>query len=207
VYPSTALAQAIAESSDPPQVWVSGSAIGIYGDAGDQILDETAPPGETFLADVVQKWEAATETARAHTRVVLARTGIVLARDGALRPLGLATRFGFGARIGPGTQWWGWISLIDEVRALIHALEMDSIVGPVNLVAPQPVQANDITRTLAKVLHRPHALVLPSPLIRLAMAGADELLLNSQRVHPQTLLTTNFPFHHPDLQTAITATQ
>ncbi|MDR1236762.1 MAG: NAD-dependent epimerase/dehydratase family protein, partial [Propionibacteriaceae bacterium] len=124
------LAQAIAESADPPLVWVSGSAVGYYGDAtGEAELVESSPAGTSFLAQVVNEWERATEPAELRTRVVNIRTGLVMARSGALAPLALATRFGAGARIGRGSQWWPWISLEDEVRAIAFALEEASLRG------------------------------------------------------------------------------
>jgi len=200
---TSALAQAIRAAASPPQVWLSGSAVGIYGNRGDEELDETSSAADTFLARVVRAWEAATESARGVTRVVCARTGIVLGRDGALKPLALATRWGLGARIGRGTQWWPWISLDDEARAIVFALTAPAIAGPVDLVGPEPATAEDISRALARLLRRPHWLVLPTPVIKAVMRGADDLLLSSQRVHPAVLLKAGFTFHHTSAEAAI----
>jgi uncharacterized protein (TIGR01777 family) len=200
------LAEAIAESADPPRVWVSGSAVGYYGDAtGEADLTESSPAGTSFLAQIVGEWERATRPAESRTRVVNARTGLVIARSGALAPLAFATRFGAGARIGPGNQWWPWISLEDEARAIAFALEADSLRGPVNLVGPTPATAEELTRALAKAMHRPHWFVLPTPLIKVAMSGASELLLSSQKVHPAALTKASFTFTHPTPESAIAA--
>jgi uncharacterized protein (TIGR01777 family) len=183
-------------------VWVSGSATGFYGDRGQEEVDETTGPGTSFLARVVQQWEYATRGAADATRVVLARTGIVLGKEGALKPLSTATGFGLGSRIGSGTQWWPWISMADEVGAIIFALT-STLVGPVNMVAPHPATAEEISRTLAKTMNRPHALVLPSLLTKTVMAGADELLLSSQKVKPTALVRAGFRFTQPTLAQAI----
>jgi uncharacterized protein (TIGR01777 family) len=202
---TAAVAGAIAEAAEPPAVWVSGSAVGYYGDAaGDADLDETSPRGTSFLAGVVADWEAATGPAAGVTRVVHARTGVVLGRGGAVAPLALATRLGLGSRIGPGTQWWPWISLADEARAIVFALTAD-LRGPVNLVGPVPATATDITRALATALRRPHWFVLPARAIRVAMAGASELLLGSQKVHPVALAQSGFEFRHATPAAAIAA--
>ena len=193
---TTALAQAIAASHNPPRVWVSGSALGVYGDCGSVDVDETHPAGRSFLAQVVRSWEAATTPAQNAARVVLARTGIVLGKDGALKPLALATRWGLGSKVGPGTQWWGWISLDDEVRAIVFALVTPELTGPVNLVGPTPATSDAICHALARAMGRPYLFTLPSPLIRTVMAGADELLLSSQKAHPSALLRAGFTFQY-----------
>ena len=202
---TTALAQAIAASRNPPKVWVSGSAIGVYGDCGNVDVDENHPAGRSFLAQVVRAWERATAPARDATRVVLGRTGIVLGQDGALKPLALATRFGLGSKVGPGTQWWGWISLDDEVRAIVFSLVTSALEGPVNLVGPIPATSDAICHSLAQAMHRPYLFTLPSPLIRTVMAGADELLLSSQKVRPSALLRTGFTFQYETAGEAIGA--
>lgn len=202
---ATALAQAIAASDDPPRVWVSGSAIGVYGDCGDADVDESSPAGVGFLAQVVRDWEQATSPAQEAARVVLARTGIVLGKDGALKPLALATRLGLGSRVGPGTQWWPWISLPDEARAICFALVTPELAGPVNLVGPVPATSETISRALARAMRRPHIFTLPSPLIRTVMSGADELLLSSQKAHPTVLLKAGFTFQYAEAAEAIDA--
>jgi len=203
VQATAALADAIATSPDPPSVWVSASAVGVYGDRGDAELDETAPAGTGWLAEVVRAWEQATAPARSATRVVLARTGLVLGDTGVLEILAGTTRFGLGARVGPGTQWWPWVALADEARAIAFALVTPQIAGPVNLVGPEPATAATITRTVARTLHRPHWFVLPSPLIKAVMGGGHELLLPSQRVRPAVLLDAGFEFEYADVGTLI----
>ena len=200
---TTALAQAIAASHNPPRVWVSGSAIGVYGDCGNADVDETHPAGRSFLVQVVRDWERATIPAQNATRVVLARTGIVLGKDGALKPLALATWWGLGSKVGPGTQWWGWISLADEVRAIIFSLITQELAGPVNLVGPTPATSDTICHALARAMGRPYFFTLPSPLIRTVMSGADELLLSSQKVRPSALLRAGFTFQYETAEDAI----
>ncbi|MCL2483569.1 MAG: TIGR01777 family oxidoreductase [Propionibacteriaceae bacterium] len=198
-----AIARAIADCADPPQVWVSGSAVGVYGDRGDADLDETSPAGDSFLAAVVRAWERATLPARDATRIVIARTGTVLGPAGLVKILASTTRIGLAARIGPGTQWWPWVSLEDEVRAIDFALSHESVSGPVNIVGPVPATAETITRTVARVLHRPHLLIIPSVLIRLLTGGADELLLASARVRPTALTDAGFTFQTTRAEDAI----
>jgi len=205
VQATAALAQAIAASRNPPDVWVSGSATGVYGDCGNMDVDESHPAGRSFLAKVVRDWEGATAPVRDATRVVLGRTGIVLGKEGALKPLALATRWGLGSKIGPGTQWWGWISLDDEARAIVYALVTQGLEGPVNLVGPTPVTSDDICRDLARAMHRPYLFTLPSALIRTVMPGADELLLSSQKAHPSALLRAGFTFQYDQADQAIDA--
>ncbi|MDR0284327.1 MAG: TIGR01777 family oxidoreductase [Propionibacteriaceae bacterium] len=202
---TAALARAITGAPSPPRVWVSGSAVGIYGDRGDAELDESATGGTGFLADVVRAWEGATAAAQGTTRVVNARTGIVLGAAGALAPLVRTTRLGLGARIGPGTQWWGWVSLEDEVRAITFALDHEELAGPVNLVGPVPATASTITRAVAAALRRPHRLVIPAWAIRLAMGAASELLLDSQRVRSGKLLAAGYEFRHQTPDSALAA--
>ena len=200
------LATAIAASPEPPSVWVSGSAVGYYGDRPGEPLTEDAAPGDGFLAGLVSRWEEATAAARPRTRVVTARTGIVLAQGGALQPLFLTTRLGAGARIGTGRQRWPWISLTDEARAIVHLLTGSDLAGPVNLAAPHPASAADITRELARAMRRPHLLRLPARLLELVMGEpAEELLLADQHVVPRRLLDDGFDFQQPDLSEAITA--
>jgi len=205
VQATSALAQAIAASHNPPTVWVSGSAVGVYGDCGAMDIDERRPAGRSFLAQVVRDWETATAPVRDVTRVVLARTGIVLGKDGALKPLALATRLGLGLKVGSGNQWWPWISLDDEVRAIVFSLATQGLEGPVNLVGPTPATSGTICHELAKAMHRPYLFTLPSALIRTVMSGADELLLSSQKAHPSALLKAGFTFQHDTAEAAIDA--
>jgi len=201
-----AVAEAIAGSSNPPAVWVSASAVGYYGrtvPAG-TVFDEDSPQGVGFLADTVAAWEAATAVAAGRTRIVLARTGLILARTGVLASLYATTRLGLGARVGPGTQWWPWISLADEIRAIEFALATESLSGPVNLVGPTPASAAEITCGLAAALRRPHALVMPSWLLRAALGTvADEFLVSSQPVRPARLEQAGFTFEDSTANSAI----
>ncbi|MEE6280588.1 TIGR01777 family oxidoreductase [Georgenia sunbinii] len=204
VDPTRTIATALAVAADPPTVWVSGSAVGYYGDRPDEVLTDDAAAGEGFLAELVTRWEAATAAAPASTRVVHARTGIVLAQGGALQPLFLATRLGAGARVGTGRQHWPWISRTDEARGIVHLLTESSLDGAVNLASPRPATAEDITRALAAGMGRPHLLRLPAPLLTLVMGEpAEELLLADQQVHPQRLLDDGFTFQQPDLGDAV----
>lgn len=202
------LAGALAKLERPPSVLVSASAIGYYGDRGDERILEDSPPGEGFLPRVAAEWEAALRPAeQIGIRVVRLRTGIVLSREGgALRRLLLPFRLGVGGVLGSGSQWMSWISLDDVVSIIRFALERDDISGPVNAVAPEPVRNSEFTRTLARVLRRPAWIPVPAFALRLLFAGmADEALLASQRVVPARLLAAGFPFRHTQLESAIRA--
>jgi len=201
------LARSLARLDPPPAVLLSGSAVGFYGDRGDEDLDEESPPGEGFLADLCQRWEAATEpAAAAGVRTVFLRTGIVLAAGGgALKAVLPMFRLGLGAKLGSGQQWMSWIAVQDHVDAIAHALETASLSGPLNMVAPNPVTNADYTRTLARVLRRPAVLRVPAPVLRTVMGKemATELFLSGQRARPELLLQSGFRFAHPDLQGAL----
>ncbi len=199
------LAAAMASAEPPPSVLICGSAIGFYGDTGEAIVDESAPAGRGFLADLVRDWEAAAEPARAAgIRVVSIRSGVVLsARGGMLGRLLLPFRLGLGARIGSGAQYLSWISLTDEVRAIRFAIDDDGLSGPVNLTAPEPVTNAAFTRALARALGRPAFLRLPSPLLSAALGEVASELLASARVVPAKLLQAGFTFRDPDIQTAL----
>lgn len=181
---ATTLASAITSASTPPSLFIQGSAVGLYGDRGDEKLTEFSPRGAGFLADVVWQWEAAAGAASStQTRVCCARTGLVVGPGGALAPLKLQTLLGVGGKIGPGSQWWPWISLHDEVRALVYLVSHDTDQTIFNLVGPTPARASELTLALAQALRRPHAIGLPSFAIRWLMGEAGvELLLSSQRV-------------------------
>jgi uncharacterized protein (TIGR01777 family) len=194
-----AIVRGLAELAHPPRVVVSASAIGVYGDRGDEELTEQSPPGEGFLSRVVQDWESeASQAASLGARVVLLRTGIVLAgQGGVLARLCPLARFGLAGPLGSGHQFMSWISLEDEVRAILHVLAGE-VAGPVNLVGPEPVRNRDFARTLGQVVHRPSVLPAPAFLLELALgpAMARELLLASQRVRPEVLLGSGFEFRH-----------
>lgn len=187
---------------------VSGSAIGFYGETGDRVVDETAAPGDDFLARLVVDWEAATHPAAdAGVRVVLARTGIVQsARGGMLKKQLPLFRLGLGGRLGNGAFAMSWITLHDEVRALRFALDDPSLRGPVNLTAPHPVTNAEWTKALGRAVRRPAVLVVPPIALRVAL-GAElvDSLLVSQRVEPRRLLDAGFVFEHPTIDEGLRA--
>jgi len=199
------LATTIAQAENAPSLLVSGSAVGFYGDRGDEELTEFSPRGQGFLADVVEAWETEAQAASSSkTRVCFARTGLVVGRGGALAPLALQTRLGVGGNIGPGTQWWPWISLHDEVRALQYLVTHDTDQTIFNLVGPTPATATDLTTELARALRRPHLLGLPTFAITALMGEAgEELLLSSQRVISQRLDIIGFRFDDLTIADAI----
>jgi uncharacterized protein (TIGR01777 family) len=206
---TTLLAGTLAALQRPPRVLASGSAVGFYGDTGNDTVDEDGPAGTDFLADVVRAWEGATGAAEAAgIRVAHLRTGVVLARaGGVLGQVLLPFRLGLGGRQGSGRQWMSWISRTDEVAAIRHVLDHDDLRGPVNLTAPSPVTNREFAATLGTVLRRPT--VLPTPLLPLRLRYGRELvehlLLVSQRVVPGRLTGSGFTFTHPSLESAIRA--
>ena len=204
---STALlASALAGLDHPPRVLVSASAIGFYGDRGDELLTEESPPGDDFLASLCVRWEAeAAPAAEAGVRVVCARTGLVLSKEGGALPKLLPLfKLGLGGRFGSGAQWWSWITLDDEIRAIAWLLEND-VRGPVNLTAPNPVTNREFTRFLGAVLSRPARLPVPrfGPRLLLGSELADALLFTSARVQPAVLESSGFAFSHSDLEVGL----
>ena len=200
------IAGAIARAVPPPRVLICASAVGYYGDRGDDWLDEQSPPGEGFLADVVQAWEAAAAAAvRTGIRVVQLRFGIVLAREGGALPrLILPFRFGIGGPIGTGRQWQSWITAGDLVRVVRWVLGRSGIAGAVNVVAPGPVRNHELARAVGRVLGRPSAITAPSWALQAALGQMGrELLLFSQRVAPTRLQEDGFVFEHTDVETAM----
>jgi uncharacterized protein (TIGR01777 family) len=188
-------------------VFVSGSAVGFYGDRGDLPVDETSPAGSGFLADLCIEWEAATAPAvEAGIRVAHVRTGLVVARRGGawgrMFPL---VKAGLGGRLGSGRQYWSFVSLSDEVAAIRHVLADDTIAGPVNLTAPTPVTNAEATRAMGRALHRPTVFAVPPFALRLALGDFAEEILTGQRVLPNVLLESGFTFAHPTVETAIAA--
>jgi uncharacterized protein (TIGR01777 family) len=190
---TTTLVTAINAAKSTPAVFLSGSAVGIYGDRGDEELTETSPRGAGFLADVTEAWEA--HASGANCRTVYLRTGLVLGDGGALAPLRLATSFFAGARIGSGQQWWPWISHRDEVRAIVHLVD-SKLVGAVNLVGPTPAHSVEVTRELARIMKRPHLFVIPSFAIGIMGDAGRELLLASQKIRATALEKDGFVFEH-----------
>ena len=204
------IAETLAElGADGPRVLVSGSAIGYYGERGDEELDESSDGGDGFLADICRAWEASTAPAEdAGVRVAHIRTGIVLSGDGGALDWKLMALFklGAGGRFGSGRQWWSWISLHDEVRAIEHLLT-SSLSGPVNLTAPSPVRNAEFVKALGRVLKRPTVVPVPSfgPKLLLGSELARALLLEGQRVMPNTLRRDGFAFDHTDVESALRA--
>ncbi|MFJ2894760.1 TIGR01777 family oxidoreductase [Streptomyces sp. NPDC087218] len=204
---TTAIAEAVASLDTPPKVLLSGSAIGYYGDTGDRAVDEGAPAGEGFLPSVCVEWEAATAAAQeAGVRTVHARTGLVVGREGGawgrLFPL---FRAGLGGRLGNGRQYWSFISLHDEVAALRHILDTESLSGPVNLTGPDPVTNGEVTAAMGRVLHRPTLFAVPAPALRIVLGDFADDVLGSQRVLPGRLLDSGFVFAFPGVDEAIRA--
>ena len=202
------IARAVAAMPVKPRVVLSGSAVGYYGDRGDELLDESSAPGTDFLGTLATEWEgAAAPIADAGVRLVLLRTGIVLSPDGgALEKMLLPFQLGVGGPIGGGRQWMSWISLDDHVGAMEHALFSDTLVGPANLVAPNPVTNAAFATTLGRVLKRPALLPLPGFALEFAYGEmAHATILASQRAVPKALVASGFEFQHPTLEQALRA--
>ena len=200
------LCQTLAGLEQRPAVLVNASAIGYYGDRGDQQLAEDSPAGDGFLPDVCQAWEASTQPAADEgIRVVRLRIGVVLSVDGgALQKMLLPFRLGAGGKVGSGGQYWSWISIDDLVGVIHHALMTESLSGAVNAVAPQPVTNLQFTKTLGRVLGRPTIFPMPAFAARLALGEmANDLLLASARVVPAKLNESGYAFRHPDLESAL----
>ena len=203
---TTNLARALAGAKRKPQIFLSASAIGYYGNRGDEVLTEQSTHGSGFTADLAQDWELATRPAAdAGIRTVSMRVGIVMGKTGgALAKMLPAFKMGVGGRIGTGRQWMSWIDLQDVVGAIQHILRSDLLHGPVNFVAPNPVRNEEFSKTLASVLSRPAIFPVPAFAARLTFGEmADELLLASQRVEPTKLITSGYPFRYPTLKPAL----
>jgi hypothetical protein len=204
---TTLLAGTLARLDAKPKVLVSGSATGWYGVRGDEELDESSSPGAGFLADVCRQWEAAATPARdAGIRTVFARTGIVMSgHGGALKPQKLVWSLGLGGKLGNGRQWVSWISLDDEVGAILHALTADDLEGPVDLTAPEPVTNAQFTKALGHALHRPAVLTVPGFALKTVLGTelAEQMLLGGQRVLPHKLETSGYTFRHRDLDSCL----
>lgn len=199
------IASAMASLDPRPRVLVSGSAIGWYGDTGDRAVDESAPAGHGFLADVVRDWEAAAApAAEAGIRVVHPRTGLVVsASGGAWQRMFPLFRLGLGGRLGSGRQYWSWISLRDEVCALQFLLEQDHLAGPVNLTGPAPVTNAEASSVTARVLGRPALLPAPSFALKIVLGEFSSEVLGSARVMPKVLEQSGFVFQDATLESAV----
>jgi uncharacterized protein (TIGR01777 family) len=202
------IARTVAALDPRPRVLVSASGVDWYGDRGDEVLDETSAPGTGFLADLCHQWEAAADPARqAGIRVAHTRSGVVLSgTGGALKKQLPLFRLGLGGRFGDGRQWMSWISLDDEVAAILHLLATD-VAGPFNLTSPEPVTNGDYTKTLGAAVHRPTLLPTPSfgPKLLLGPELTDVLLYESKRAVPRALLASGFTFRYPALADALRA--
>jgi uncharacterized protein len=190
-----------------PAAFVCASAVGYYGARGEEILEESAPPGEGFLADLCVAWEAeAARAAEVGARPVSLRFGVVLAREGgALQLLAKVFRLGIGGRVGDGSQWFSWIDVDDAVGLIRRALDDVRARGPLNAVAPHPVRNRDFTRALARALHRPAAIPVPAFLVRTALRELSQELLGSRRVVPRAALSLGHTFTHDEIESALAA--
>lgn len=200
------LSETLASLTQPPRVLVCASALGYYGDRGEEVLREDSGAGSGFLAEVCQEWEAAAEPARQkEIRVVHLRMGIILSpTGGALTQMLLPFKLGLGGKIGSGEQYWSWVSVEDVAGAIHHALVTDALRGPANTVAPNPVTNLEFTKTLGRVLRRPTIFPMPAFAARLALGEmADELLLSSARLEPAQLVASGYKFRHPQLEGAL----
>lgn len=200
---TTALAEAIAATGRQIHL-VNGSAVGYYGDRGDEVLTEESQGGSGFLAELVRAWEGATEPARAAgAPVACVRTGIVLAPQGdAFKPLLLLTRLGLGGPLGNGRHYWPWITLPDEVRAILHVID-HRLEGPVNLTGPQPAPQREIVAEMGRQLHRPTLLPAPAFALRAVLGEMSSDILSSQRALPRRLLDSGFEHEHASLPDAV----
>ncbi|MGZ4609586.1 MAG: TIGR01777 family oxidoreductase [Actinomycetes bacterium] len=202
------IATAMAAAEPRPRVLLSSSAIGYYGTPGEQVVDEDAPAGDTYLARIAAAWEDATEPARlAGIRVVTTRTAVVLSAEGGAfgRRLLPLFKLGLGGRLGSGRQWWSWVSIDDYVRAMRFLLEHEEIEGPVNISAPEPIRNADLTKAMGRVLHRPAIFWAPGFALKIPLRDFAEDLLGGQRVAPRRLLDAGFTFAHPSFEPALRA--
>jgi uncharacterized protein (TIGR01777 family) len=203
------VARTLAALDQPPAVLLSASAIGYYGDRGDEVVTELSPAGDDFLAGLVQQWEAGARPATdAGIRTVNMRTGVVLAGHGGILPrMALPFRLFVGGRLGSGRQWMSWVSLDDVVGAVRFLIDRTDLAGPVNVTSPEPVTNREMAAALGRALHRPAAVPVPAFAPRLALGRemADSLLFASQRVRPGVLIDAGYPFVHPQLDGALAA--
>jgi uncharacterized protein (TIGR01777 family) len=208
VQTTSLLAKTIAMLDSPPEIFLNGSAIGYYGDRGNEVLTESSSPGEGFLADVCKQWELAVEPAKnTKVRCAILRTGVVLSsKGGSLKTMLLPFKLGLGGQIGSGEQYMSWISIEDVLGAIFHIIQHKNCEGVFNLSAPEPVTNKEFTVTLGKVLNRPTFLPFPLLPARLIFGEmVDALLLSSTRVKPKRLLESGYKFLYPQLESALRA--
>ena len=202
------LCNCLTKLSQPPKALISASAIGYYGDRSDEVVTEESAPGSGFISELCRDWEAATnEATKIGIRVVNIRIGIVLSRTGgALAKMLTPFKLGSGGAFGNGQQYMSWITLTDLVNSIHHILIKEELSGPVNLVSPNPVTNKLFTKTLGRVLRRPTVMTIPAFVLRTTLGEmAEEMLLSGQRVHPQKLVESGYPFSHPQLKEAFNA--
>jgi hypothetical protein len=200
------LSSALAQTEEKPRVFISGSAIGYYGNRGEETLREESAPGAGFLAEVCQDWEEATTPAvQADIRTAHIRTGVVLSpKGGALGAMLPPFKMGLGGRTGSGQQWMSWIDVRDVVGAIHHILKNDLIQGAVNLVSPKPVRNAEFAKTLASVLSRPAIFPLPAAAVKFVFGQmGEEMLLGSQKVEASKLISTGYPFRYRELKASL----
>ena len=199
------LAQALTSLDRPPKVLVAGSAVGYYGDTGDEVVDEGQPAGGDFLARVCVDWEAAAEpAAEAGIRVVHPRTGLVVsAKGGAWGRLFPLFRYGLGGKLGSGDQYWPFISLDDQIAALRFVIEREDVSGPLNFTGPEPVTNREVTRAMGRALHRPTLAAVPTPALRIAVGEFATGITGSCRAVPKGLLDAGFTFRYPSIEGAL----
>lgn len=206
VDPTSLLAETMAQMDAPPPVFVSASAVGIYGDTGDEVADESYPPGDDFLARLCVQWEQAAEPAAgAGIRVVHPRTGITIQRgEGALARMTLPFKLGIGGRIGDGRQWWSWISIRDTLRAYEHLIDTD-VAGPVNVVGPNPVTNEQFTKALGAVLNRPTVIPVPKLALNILLGSelAESVGYGSTRASARKLIDSGFEFTSETIDAAL----
>lgn len=201
---TNALVEAVNSRPDPRRTFINASAIGYYGLRGDETLDETSPPGEGFLAEVVKRWEELARRAEGAARVVILRFGVVLGPGGALGKMLLPFKLGLGGPIGSGRQWMSWVDRDDVLRMIEWAIDRQSASGIYNVTAPTPVPNREFTRALGRAIHRPAIMPIPAFALRIALGEmADEILLGGQRVVPARAAAEGFTFDYPELDAAL----
>jgi uncharacterized protein (TIGR01777 family) len=204
VQPTQTLAEAMNQVKTPPKVFLSGSAVGFYGDRPGQRITESSPAGDGFFPELVTAWEAAAALAPQKTRVVNLRSAVVVAHGGGLEPVRLLTSVGLGSRFATGGQYWPWISLHDEASAIRHLLT-SKLSGPVNLAGPTPATSDRITHAYAERMHRPYLFRIPEGVVKLLGEAGERLLLDSARVEPTRLEADGFRWRHRTVEQAIDA--